>query len=104
MANAAAVKEFTFRWEGTDRKGNRLKGDRVGPSEHFIRLQLRRDGINPIYVRKQSSLFGKKKRKITSGEIAIFMRQMATMMAAAAKAPTMTRTVSALAGIRDAES
>jgi type IV pilus assembly protein PilC len=82
MANAAVVKEFTFRWEGTDRKGNRIKGDRVGPSEHFIRLQLRRDGINPIYVRKQSSLFGKRKKKITTGEIAIFLRQMATMMAA----------------------
>ncbi|MFT4045485.1 MAG: type II secretion system F family protein [Solimonas sp.] len=82
MANAATVKEFTFRWEGTDRKGNRIKGDRVGPSEHFIRLQLRRDGINPIYVRKQSALFGKRKKKIGSGEIAIFMRQMATMMAA----------------------
>jgi len=82
MAKAPAVKEHTFRWEGTDRKGNRIKGERIGPSEHFIRLQLRRDGINPIYVRKQSALFAKRKRKITSGEIAIFMRQMATMMAA----------------------
>src|SRR3546814_11317862 len=76
MAQAAAVKEFTFRWEGTDRKGNRIKGDRIGPSEHFIRMQLRRDGINPIFVRKQSSLFGKRKRKIASGDIAIFLRQM----------------------------
>ncbi|HET8881159.1 MAG TPA: type II secretion system F family protein [Solimonas sp.] len=83
MARAAtAVKEFTFRWEGTDRKGNRIKGDRVGPSEHFIRLQLRRDGINPIFVRKQSSLFAKRKKKIASGDIAIFLRQMATMLAA----------------------
>lgn len=82
MADAAAVKEYTFRWEGTDRKGNRIKGDRIGPSEHFIRLQLRRDGINPIFVRKQSSLFGNRKKKIATGDIAIFMRQMATMMAA----------------------
>src|SRR3546814_7641299 len=82
MAQAAAVKEFTFRWEGTDRKGNRIKGDRIGPSEHFIRMQLRRDGINPIFVRKQSSLFGKRKRKIASGDIAIFLRQMATMLGA----------------------
>lgn len=79
---AAAIKEFTFRWEGTDRKGNRIKGDRVGPSEHFIRMQLRRDGINPIVVRKQSSLFAKRKKKIASGDIAIFLRQMATMLAA----------------------
>ncbi|HEY9545108.1 MAG TPA: type II secretion system F family protein [Solimonas sp.] len=82
MARAAATKEFTFRWEGTDRKGNRIKGDRIGPSEHFIRMQLRRDGINPIFVRKQSSLFGKRKRKIASGDIAIFLRQMATMLGA----------------------
>lgn len=82
MAQASAIKEYTFRWEGTDRKGNRIKGDRIGPSEHFIRMQLRRDGINPIFVRKQSSLFGKRKRKITSGDIAIFLRQMATMLGA----------------------
>ncbi|NKF22946.1 type II secretion system F family protein [Solimonas marina] len=82
MAQAAAIKEFTFRWEGTDRKGNRLKGDRVGPSEHFVRMQLRRDGINPIFVRKQSALFGKRKKKIASADIAIFLRQMATMLAA----------------------
>src|SRR3546814_18529520 len=82
MARAAATKEFTFRWEGTDRKGNRIKGDRIGPSKHFVRMQLRRDGINPIFVRKQSALFGKRKRKIASGEIAIFLRQMATMLGA----------------------
>jgi type IV pilus assembly protein PilC len=82
MAQAAAIKEFTFRWEGTDRKGNRIKGDRVGPSEHSVRMQLRRDGISPIFVRKQSTLFAKRKRKITSSEIAIFLRQMATMLAA----------------------
>lgn len=83
MAKAATVvKEFTFRWEGTDRKGNRIKGDRVGPTEHFIRMQLRRDGINPIVVRKQSSLFAKRKKAIASGDVAIFLRQMATMLAA----------------------
>ncbi len=85
MAMAAATKppkEHNFRWEGTDRKGNRIKGERLGPSEHFVRMQLRRDGINPIFVRKQSSLLRKRKRAIKSAEIAIFMRQMATMMAA----------------------
>src|SRR3546814_86809 len=45
-------------------------------------MQLRRDGINPIFVRKQSALFGKRKRKIASGDIAIFLRQMATMLGA----------------------
>lgn len=81
MAQAIVVKEHSFKWEGTDRKGNRVTGSTVGPSEHFIKTQLRRQGINPITVRKQSALFsGRSKKKITSGDIAIFMRQMATMM------------------------
>ncbi len=82
MAQAAAVKEFTFKWEGTDRKGNRIKGETQGPSDTFVKLQLRKQGINPIAVRKQSSLFGPRKRKITSGDVAIFLRQMSTMMSA----------------------
>lgn len=82
MAQAIAVKEFTFKWEGLDRKGNRVKGEAVGPSEHFIKLQLRRQGLNPVAVRKQSSLLGKRKKKITTGDIAVFLRQMATMMSA----------------------
>ncbi|SFF60843.1 type II secretion system protein F (GspF) [Fontimonas thermophila] len=85
MAEATAVKavkEAVYKWEGTDRKGNRVKGETQGPSEHYIKLQLRRQGINPIVVRKQSALFGKRKKRIESGDIAIFMRQMATMMSA----------------------
>src|SRR5690606_33653519 len=81
MAQAIVVKEHSFKWEGTDRKGNRVSGATVGPSEHFIKTQLRRQGINPLVVRKQSALFsGRSKKAISSGDIAIFMRQMATMM------------------------
>ena len=82
MAQAVAVKEATFKWEGTDRKGNRVKGETQGPSEAFIKQQLRKQGINPVAVRKQSALFGKRKKKITTGDIAIFLRQSATMMSA----------------------
>lgn len=78
-----AIKEFTFKWEGLDRKGQRVKGQSVGPSESMIKTQLRKQGINPIAVRKQSALFSASKKKaITSSEISIFSRQMATMMAA----------------------
>lgn len=83
MAKASAVgKEFTFVWEGTDKKGQRVKGQSVGPSESMIKTQLRKQGINPLKVRKQSTLFGGSKRgkKIEAGDIAIFSRQMATMM------------------------
>jgi len=84
MAAAAAtvVKEYTFLWEGTDRKGQRVKGQSVGPSESMIKTQLRKQGVNPLKVRRQSTLFtAAKKKKITTGDIAIFSRQMATMMA-----------------------
>ena len=87
MAQARAakiepIKEYTFKWEGTDRKGQRVKGQSQGPSESMIKTQLRKQGVNPIIVRKQTQLFGSGKKKITAGEVAIFSRQMATMMAA----------------------
>lgn len=80
-APVKVVKEYTFIWEGTDRKGQRVKGQSAGPSEIMIKTQLRKQGINPLKVRRQSSLFSAaKKKKITSSDIAIFSRQMATMM------------------------
>jgi len=88
MAQAAAVKkkivapkEHKFKWEGMDRKGQRVKGESTGPSESLIRSQLRKQGINPTSVRKQITLLSGKKA-ITAGDIAIFSRQMSTMMAA----------------------
>lgn len=83
MAQAAAVKEHSYKWEGTDRKGQRVKGRSVGPSESMIKSQLRKQGINPVSVRKQSELLrSSRKKKITAADIAIFARQMATMMTA----------------------
>lgn len=78
----AAPKEYTFAWEGTDRKGARLKGSNIGPSEAAIKTQLRKQGINPIRVTKKSSFKLGGKGKIESTDIAIFSRQMATMMTA----------------------
>src|SRR5690606_21600887 len=85
MAQATAVKtvkEAIFRWEGLDRKGNRVRGQSQGPSDNFVKQQLRKQGIVPVAVRTQSSLFGPRKKQITAGDIAIFLRQMATMMSA----------------------
>lgn len=82
MAQAALiVKEHTFLWEGMDRKGARVKGESRGASESLIKTQLRKQGINPLRVRKKLQLFSSKK-KIKAGDIAIFSRQMATMMSA----------------------
>lgn len=77
----AAVKEYTFTWEGTDRKGLRVKGESVGPSDSYIRLSLRKQGINPLRVNRKTRLLNGHK-KIRGQDIATFSRQLATMMSA----------------------
>jgi type IV pilus assembly protein PilC len=81
MAQAAVVKEYSFQWEGTDRKGARVKGITQGPNENAVRMNLRRQGVNPIRVRRNIEIF-KRKKTIKTGDIAIFARQLATMMSA----------------------
>ena len=77
-----ALKTSTFSWEGTDRKGARVKGEMGGQSPALVKAQLRKQGINPTKVRKKSvSLFSAGKA-IKPMDIALFTRQMATMMKA----------------------
>lgn len=77
-----ALKTSTFSWEGTDRKGAKVKGEMGGQSPALVKAQLRKQGINPIKVRKKSvSLFSAGKA-IKPADIALFTRQMATMMKA----------------------
>ena len=72
-----------FQWEGTDRKGQKTKGSISGSNLAMVKAQLRKQGINPTKVKKQAiSLSGPKGKKITPFDIAIFTRQMATMMKA----------------------
>ena len=78
----AAVKIATFTWEGKDKKGTRVKGQMESASETLVKAQLRKQGINPIAVRKKSQLFAARKKPITTADIAVFSRQMATMMTA----------------------
>ena len=78
-----ALKTSIFSWEGTDKKGSKVKGEMGGQSPALIKAQLRKQGINPIKVRKKSaSLFGGGGKKIKPMDIALFTRQMATMMKA----------------------
>jgi type IV pilus assembly protein PilC len=79
--SAAALKQSPFNWEGTDRSGKKVKGKTVAKSEAAVRAELRRQGVVPTRVRKQSTLF-QKTGKVTAGDIAIFSRQLATMMTA----------------------
>ncbi|MCQ4299995.1 type II secretion system F family protein [Pseudomonas songnenensis] len=77
-----AIKTSTFTWEGTDRKGGKVKGELSGANPALVKAQLRKQGINPQKVRKKSpSLLGSGK-KIKPMDIALFTRQMATMMKA----------------------
>ena len=79
--SAAAIKQFPFTWEGTDRTGKKIKGKVVASNEAAVRTELRRQGVVATRVRKQSTLF-KSKGKVTAADISIFSRQLATMMSA----------------------
>lgn len=77
-----AIRNSVFTWEGTDRRGSKIKGELSGASPALVKAQLRKQGINPQKVRKKGmSLFGAGK-KIKPMDIALFTRQMATMMKA----------------------
>ena len=85
MATAVAakpIKEATYRWQATDRKGQKLKGQTVGPNEAFVKQQLRKQGLTPVTVSKEFTLFAAAKPAIKGQDIALFARQMATMMKA----------------------
>jgi type IV pilus assembly protein PilC len=81
MAQAASAQQSPFVWEGTDKKGKRVKGKMLAVSEAAVKADLRRQGVLAKRVRKESQLF-KSGKKITSEDIALFARQLATMLQA----------------------
>jgi type IV pilus assembly protein PilC len=81
MAQVAPAQQFPFVWEGTDKKGKRIKGKMLGVSEAAVKADLRRQGVLAKRVRKEMQLF-KSGKKITSEDIALFARQLATMLQA----------------------
>ena len=71
----------TFVWEGTDKRGTKMKGEQQAKNASLLRAELRRQGIKPGVVKaKPKPLFGSKGRTITPKEVAVFMRQIATMI------------------------
>ena len=78
---AVAAKQYPFSWQGKDPRGTVLKGTVIAVNEAAVRASLRRQGLVPTKIRRQSTLF-KKSEKITSADIAIFSRQLATMLQA----------------------
>lgn len=81
-AAAKAPKTSTFVWEGKDRKGAVVKGELNGQNPALVKAQLRKQGINPTKVRKKGMSLGGTGKKIKPLDIALFARQMATMMKA----------------------
>jgi type IV pilus assembly protein PilC len=83
MAQSATAirKDIQFNWVGKDKKGNKLKGRSLAASEQALRADLRRQGVVPVKISKQSALF-KGGGKVKPEDIAIFSRQLATMLTA----------------------
>lgn len=81
MATVAAqrVKDFVFEWEGKDRHGKIVRGEIRASGENQIKATLRRQGVLPTKIKKRRTAGGK---KIKPKDIALFTRQMATMMKA----------------------
>ena len=70
-----------FVWEGTDKRGVKMKGEQLAKNANLLRAELRRQGINPGTVKtKPKPLFGAAGKPIKPRDIAFFSRQMATMM------------------------
>ena len=77
-----AAKISVYAWEGTDRKGTKMTGELSGQNPALIKAQLRKQGINPGKVRKKSASMFNLGKRIKAHDIALFTRQMATMMKA----------------------
>jgi type IV pilus assembly protein PilC len=88
MATAVATsgakgvkRDVPFSWSGMDKKGNRVSGKSLAPDEAALRADLRRQGIAVNRVKKQAQAF-KSGGKVNASDIAVFSRQLATMLAA----------------------
>jgi type IV pilus assembly protein PilC len=81
MAEVISAKQIPFVWEGTDKRGKRIKGKMIGTSIAQVKADLRKQGVLARNVRKEMQLF-KSGKKITSLDIALFSRQLATMLQA----------------------
>jgi type IV pilus assembly protein PilC len=81
MATAAAKgpKDFTFLWEGKDKSGKVVRGEMKAPGDALVNATLRRQGIIVTKVKKQKMGRG---GKVGEKDLALFTRQLATMMKA----------------------
>jgi type IV pilus assembly protein PilC len=76
-ASVLRPKEDIFQWEGKDKSGKRIRGEMRCSGENIVHVTMRRQGVVVTKVRKQKLSRG---RRITDKDIALFTRQLATMM------------------------
>ncbi|HEY8094794.1 MAG TPA: type II secretion system F family protein, partial [Methylobacter sp.] len=76
---ASTTKESIFAWEGKDKTGKAVRGELRAISETIVNATLRRQGVLVTKVKKKSFSSGK---SISDKDIALFTRQLATMMKA----------------------
>lgn len=70
-----------FVWQGRDKRGKMMKGEQTARNANLLRAELRKQGITPTVVKpKPKPLFGGATKKISPRDIAVFSRQLATMM------------------------
>src|SRR6187549_3999659 len=76
----SAQRDTPFLWEGKDKRGKPVKGKSLARDEATLRAELRRQGVAPSRIKKQSSKVAG--GKVNASDIAVFSRQLATMLAA----------------------
>jgi type IV pilus assembly protein PilC len=82
-AQRAQVSQLTtYDWVALDKRGKRMKGEMPAKNASLVKAELRRQGMNPQTVRERGKpLFGSTGSTVKPGDVAIFSRQIATMMA-----------------------
>jgi type IV pilus assembly protein PilC len=88
----------TYEWVALDKRGKRMKGDMPAKNASLVKAELRRQGMNPQTVRERAKpLFGSSGKPVKPLDVAVFSRQIATMMACrwcsrSTSSPTARRT------------
>jgi type IV pilus assembly protein PilC len=78
-AGVAQIKETVYAWEGKDKSGKTVRGELRAGGEAIVNVTLRRQGVMVTKIKKKTYRSGK---KISGKDIALFTRQLATMMKA----------------------
>ena len=79
---AAKNKDAVFVWQGTDKQGRKTRGEMTSSTPALVKAQLRKQGIAAKSVKRKPKPLFSSKKAIKPADIAIFTRQMATMLKA----------------------